>query len=355
MNDILKSKIIDCDVHHNFRHHSQLYPYLEKIWIERMQKSGFGLPRDYFISAVGSHRIDASPEEGVAGSDRDLVIEQLLNKHQIDYALLNGAGIAGVSNMMETEYPMALARAHNQWTVDEWLNYDDRFLGSIHIAIQSPIESAKEIKRMALNSKIKAVSLPSILPLPISHDFYAPVLEAINETGLVLLFHPKQPSISNASMTPLGMLNSYLEWHTLAGLPYMAQLTTMIVQGIFEKYKNLKVFFVEGGTTWVPSLMWRMDKNYKALRVEAPWLKELPSHYILKHCKFCTQPIEEPHKKKYLGQILEMMNGENTIIFSTDYPHWDFDDPIFAMRDIPKQWRSNILFNNANNFLNIES
>lgn len=345
--------IIDCDVHHNFHHHSQLYPYLEQIWIDRMEKSGFGYPKDYFISSIGSHRLDSTPLKGVAGSDRDLLIDQLFNKHNITYALLNGSGIAGVSNMMEKSYPMALAKEHNRWTLNEWLNYDSRFLGSIHIAIQCPIESAEEIRKMAKYPQFKSVALPSVLPLPISHDFYSPVLEAINETGLVLLFHPKQPSHANPSMSPIGTLNNYLEWHTLAGLPYMAQLTSMVVQGVFEKYKNLKVFFIEGGTTWVPSLMWRLDKNYKALRSEAPWLKHLPSKYIQNHCKFCTQPIEEPPKKEYLSQIYEMMDGNNTIIFSTDYPHWDFDTPNFAMKDIPRKWHSNILFNNAANFLNI--
>ena len=353
MNNILKEKIIDCDVHHTFKHHSQLFPYLSKIWIDRINKSGFGYPTDYFTSSAGTKRLDATPIIGTAGSDQGMVVSQLLNEFGIDYALLNGAGIAGVSLMNETTYPMEIAKAHNRWMIDEWLSYDSRFIGSIHIAAQSPIESAKEIRKMSLNSKIKGVALPSILPLPISHEFYSPILEAINETGLVLVFHPKQPTISTAQMSPIGTLNTYLEWHTLAGLPYMSQLVSMVFSGVFEKYKNLKVFFIEGGVSWVPSILWRMDKNYKGLRIESPWLKKLPSEYVLEHCKFCTQPIEEPTNSKDLSEIWKMLDGENTIIFSTDYPHWDFDNPVVAMKNVPKEWRPNILYNNAANFLNI--
>ena len=60
MNNILKEKIIDCDVHHTFKHHSQLFPYLSKIWIDRINKSGFGYPTDYFTSSAGAKRLDAN-------------------------------------------------------------------------------------------------------------------------------------------------------------------------------------------------------------------------------------------------------------------------------------------------------
>ncbi len=354
MNNQLGEKIIDCDVHHSYKHQSELYPYLEKIWVNRIKESGLGYPQDFFRSSAGAKRLDAFPEQGTAGSDKDFLVKQLLEGYGIDYALLNGGGIIGLSLMTETAYPLALAKAYNKWLVEEWLNYDKRFLGTIHIAIQAPEESANEIRKMAQDDRIKMVLLPSVLPLPISHPYFKPILEAINETGIVLGFHPKQPAISTASATPLGTPNSYLEWHTLAGLAYMSHLVTMITAGIFELYPNLKIFFIEGGVSWVPSLMWRFDKNYKGLRQEAPWLKKLPSEYILSNCKFCTQPIEEPPQKEYLEQIYKMMDGENTIIFSTDYPHWDFDDPLFAMKDIPQNWRSNILFNNAAGFLNIK-
>lgn len=355
MNKKLGEKIIDCDVHHSYADQSELFPYLENVWVQRIRESGLGYPQGVFRSSAGAKRLDAYPETGTAGSDKDFLIEQLMDKHGVDYALLNGGGILGISLMTEREYPMALARAYNRWLIDEWLDYDDRFLGSLQIAMQCPEESAREIRELAGHNKIKMVFLPSVLPLPVSHPFYRPVLKAIEETGLVMAFHPKQPSVTNASPTPAGVPETYLEWHTLAGLPYMCHLVNMVSSGIFEMMPRLKVFFIEGGISWLPSLLWRFDKNYKGLRQEAPWLKKLPSEYILSHCKFCTQPVEEPDKPEYLQQILNMMNGRKTVIFSTDYPHWDFDDPVFAMKNIPAEWRSDILYNNAAGFLNLDS
>jgi predicted TIM-barrel fold metal-dependent hydrolase len=67
--------------------------------------------------------------------------------------------------------------------------------------------------------------------------------------------------------------------------------------------------------------MWRLDKNYKGLRSSVPWLKRLPSEYIRSNCMFSTQPIEEPADPKDLLSIFDMVDAENILMFSSDYPH----------------------------------
>ena len=105
---------------------------------------------------------------------------------------------------------------------------------------------------------------------------------------------------------------------------------------------------VEGGIAWLPHLMWRMDKNYKALRAQTPWLKKLPSEYIRNHLYVTTQPIEETEKPEQLQQIFEMIGAPHMILFSSDYPHWDFDDPRTAIPSfIPEAKRAAIYGGNA--------
>lgn len=354
MNTKLNSKITDCDVHHSYKYHSELYPFLEPVWKERLEKYGFGYPQDTFVSSVGAKRRDAYPREGTVGSDVAFLQEQLLEGYGMDYVLLNGGGIIGVSLMPDTAFPTALAQAYNDWLTENWLSKDERFLGAMHVALQDPEKAAVEIRRKGSHPSIVQVFLPAVTSLPIGHKFYRPVLEAIAEMDLVLAFHPKQPAVSAPHVTPVDMPGSYLEWHTLASMPYMAQLTNLVFSGVFEELPKLRVLFLEGGISWLPALLWRMDKNYKGLRKEAPWLKKLPSEYVLSNCRFSTQPIEEPDKRGYLETIYEMINGKDTIVFATDYPHWDFDDPYFAMKDIPQEWRPNILYNNAAKMYNLE-
>jgi predicted TIM-barrel fold metal-dependent hydrolase len=127
----------------------------------------------------------------------------------------------------------------------------------------------------------------------------------------------------------------------------MAHVNSLVCEGVFEKYPKLKFVAIEGGIAWLPHLMWRMDKNYKGLRDLVPWLKRLPSEYIKEHIRLTTQPIEEPANSEHLNQILDMVDAGNTVMFSSDYPHWDFDNPKMALRSIRKDLRQRILADNA--------
>ena len=57
----------------------------------------------------------------------------------------------------------------------------------------------------------------------------------------------------------------------------MAHIMSMVTEGVFERFPTLKVVLYEGGVFWLPHMMWRFDKNWKAQRAETPWVQELPS------------------------------------------------------------------------------
>jgi predicted TIM-barrel fold metal-dependent hydrolase len=73
-------------------------------------------------------------------------------------------------------------------------------------------------------------------------------------------------------------------------------------------------------------LMWRLDKNWKALRREIPWTTMAPSEYIREHVRFTTQPVDAPANPKYLRQIVDQLGSDDLLMYSTDYPHWHADD-----------------------------
>jgi len=127
----------------------------------------------------------------------------------------------------------------------------------------------------------------------------------------------------------------------------MATVNSLVCEGVFEKFPTLKFVAIEGGIAWLPHLMWRMDKNYKALRAQTPWLKKLPSDYIRQHIRVTTQPIEETEKPEHLLQIFEMINAPHMIMFSSDYPHWDFDNPKMSLPPLPKEMKERIFWKNA--------
>jgi len=104
---------------------------------------------------------------------------------------------------------------------------------------------------------------------------------------------------------------------------------------------------IEGGVSWLPPLLWRFDKNYKALRQTTPWLARPPSEYVQEHVRLPTQPMEEPDNPEHLRQILRMFDADRMLMFSSDFPHWDGDTPDFVGRGIPPELRSRVMSETA--------
>ena len=103
-------------------------------------------------------------------------------------------------------------------------------------------------------------------------------------------------------------------------------VASLVFEGVFERFPKLKVVLIEGGFAWAPALCWRMDKHWERMRKETPHVKRPPSEYVREHVWFTTQPIDEPDDPQHLADIMDWI-GWDRLMFSTDYPHWDFDDP----------------------------
>ena len=100
---------------------------------------------------------------------------------------------------------------------------------------------------------------------------------------------------------------------------------------------------IEGGFAWVPSLGWRLDAHWAKMRDEVPHVKRPPSEYMRTNLWYATQPVEEPENPDDLRQVFEWI-GWDRMVYSTDYPHWDFDDPHLAFRFQMTEQEKRMLF-----------
>jgi hypothetical protein len=134
-----------------------------------------------------------------------------------------------------------------------------------------------------------------------------------------------------------------------------ANITSMVLEGVFERFPSLKVVSVENGFGWLPSLMWRLDSTWKLLHAEVPHLKRLPSEYVREHVYLTTQPMEEPHKARQFMQLLDQFgDAVDHLMFATDYPHWDADSPDEAFPvPLPDELARKIYFQNAANLYSL--
>src|SRR5262249_32294352 len=104
-----------------------------------------------------------------------------------------------------------------------------------------------------------------------------------------------------------------------------------------------KIVFIEGGFGFVPAITWRMDQHFDCFRSEVQHLKRKPSEYVRSNFWFTTQPSEEPDNAKHLRTLIEWI-GFDRLLFSSDYPHWDFDDPRYAFKTPLSEAERKLLF-----------
>jgi predicted TIM-barrel fold metal-dependent hydrolase len=353
-NDSTAFTLIDADVH-NAVSVAEVLPHLSAYWRDVLKHRGRFASGPLHPSPVGADRKDAAPPSGGApGSDPAFMLTHHFDAYNIDLGILNGSGIVGISLTGDSDYGNAVASAYNDVLIEKWLAHSLRFLGSLLINHSDPVAAAKEIERVGSHPQIVQVLMASGSNRLFGQRFFHPIYEAAQRMGLPVAVHPGTEGTGIAGPpTPAGYPSRYMEWHNILPINYMATVNSLVCEGVFEKFPGLKFVAIEGGIAWLPHLMWRMDKNYKALRSTTPWLKRLPSEYIRDHIRLTTQPIEEPENPQHILQIFEMMDAKHTVMFSSDYPHWDFDNPKMALPPLKGELKQRILWKNAAELYNL--
>lgn len=346
-------RIIDTDIHNSYMDIKSVTKFLPRQWQGQIR-----LPGNTFSPSVagGGSRKDATTPSGHApGSDPEYLMEHHMDAYGIDYGVLTGSGTLAVSIHCDPDYGNDVASAFNEAMLETWLDYSPRFVGSIGINHSDPIAAAKEIDKHGANPRFVQVVMGSASRTLFGQRQFYPIYEAAERHGLPVAIHPGTEGRGTSGyVTPSGPVTRYMEWHNILPINYMAHVNSLVCEGVFERFPKLKFVCIEGGIAWLPHLMWRMDKNFKALRASTPWLKRMPSEYILDHIKVTTQPIEEPENPKHLSQIFEMIQAEKTVMFSSDYPHWDFDNPHTALPPLEETMKQRIYYDTAAELYGLE-
>ena len=340
--------IIDTDLH-PVPIHERVAEYLDEPWRTRYLRGDHGAGHPNLYNPNGVMRSDSVTEDGRRIEKYpETMASHFLDVYDIDYAVLNPMEVMEHCVSPDAHYSAAALSAVNTYFVEEWLPVDERYLASITIAFSNIEFAVQEIHRLGDHPRVAQVLMASGSPFPLGHSYFHPLYEAAAEHNLPLAIHPGLEGVGIAgSGGTAGLVANYLEWHTLLATSYMTQLVSLVVEGVFQKFPTLKFVFVEGGVAWLPAMMWRLDKNWKALRSTTPWLTRLPSEIIQEHIFLTTQPIEEPDDINHFRQMLNMFDAEKMLMFSSDYPHWDGDMPDIAMRQLDPALREAVMYRNA--------
>jgi hypothetical protein len=340
---------IDTDVHCAPASMEALFPYLDAYWREYVTGGTIrmtpALGGQYPMGAATSASAEARRAGAFPPSDVDALRERVLDRDGVRYAILTC--LASFDANRNPYYEAALTRAINDWLLDRWLSRDDRLRAGLVVPTSDPQAAVAEIDRVGDQPGFVQVLLPvRSVDSRYGNLRYRPVLEAAARHDLVVALHA-WGRVGNAP-TATGFTHTYLEDYLANSQAIVqGQVVSLVTEGVFAQLPTLRVGLLECGFSWLPSLLWRFDKDWRGTWREVPWVKERPSDYVYRHIRATTEPAHLPRDDRRLGELLEMARAREILMYASDYPHDHGDGGERLLAAVDDATRAAILSGNA--------
>jgi predicted TIM-barrel fold metal-dependent hydrolase len=314
---------IDCDVHPTVPRMAVLLPYLDEMWRETVTRRGLDELNtiSYPSNSPLTARSDWRDANGKPATTAERLGTDALDPFGTRLAICNC--LYGVQATFSEDLGAAMARAVNDWIAREWLDRDPRLRASIVVPQQSAELAVDEIERRAADPRFVQVMLLVSGELPLGRRQNWPIYAAAERHGLTLGIHAGS-SYRNPS-TPVGWSSYLTEDYVGQAGAFQTQLTSLITEGVFAKFPDLTFALMESGITWLPGYLWRLTKFWKGLRSEVPWVSDPPSTIVRERVRLTLQPFDAPPEPETLVRFMDHMGSDDLLLFSTDYPHWQFE------------------------------
>lgn len=356
--------VIDLSIRHGWVRPGQIAEYMSAGWQEYIAENLSPAWRAYEAnpdpsgplpggrSAVNpSHPYPPLETPVGRGDDVEVLAEQHLDAHGITTGVLShDAGLMVVA-LPHAQFALELTRAANDWTEERWLAQDDRLRAAILVPNAVPELAAREIRRRAENAAFVAVALgANALGKQLGHLVYHPIYEAAAEAGLPVILESGPDAVFDllAPTTSGGDPATFTDYYALRPQMQMSHVASLICQGVFERFPELKVVLTGAGSTWLIPYLWRSDTNYQGIRTEAPWMTKLPSEYFRRHFRVTTYPLSHVPTATQLEQYYGAFPGfEDLLCYASGFPSWDSVTPAMARDTLPATWPDKVLSENA--------
>lgn len=301
---------VDADVHVAPESLTQLYPYLDEYWRSYVESAGVRLPTLEVEYPAGAPTTGGPPP-----STYEQLDERLLAPARPRRVILNCVSLFGAHR--HPYYAAALAGAINDWLREQWLDRDDRLRASLVVSAD-PDDAVAEIERVGDDPRLVQVLLPIRADAPYGSKRYHRLLAAASERGLAVGLHAWGRTVS--APTPNALTHTHMEDYLSNQLIVQTHVLSLISEGAFDRFPDLRVSLLECGFAWLPALLWRFDKDWKGLWLEVPWVKRKPSAYVRERLRATTAPAFLPPDAAHARELLDML-GPELLMYASDHPH----------------------------------
>jgi len=318
--------VVDVDAHY-MDHIDDIYEYMddddpwkarfEDELTRRADAAGATWPKN---SGPGSHsefeRSDFRSREDVLDAMDDLGVDKIL---LIGQQMLN-IPLIRAGDKRAIKYTEAYVR----FLLDTIADPKNGIYITIPVVHTDPERTADHIDRWGDQEAVVGVCVvPKYVEPPFGNRKYDPIYAACERHDLPVMFHSAGTAPDQYHLG--GFETSLSTKHLRFLVTGMNTMTSMVIQGVPERFPTLDIVFEELGLFYIPLMMYRLDQYYLMYTDDAPLLERLPSDYM-KEFYYGTQPMEVVPDLKYFEYVFQMIGGVDQLLYATDWPHDDYDE-----------------------------
>jgi len=282
--------------------------------------------------ALGDRLIEKSKEIQALGAfdaaDRSRAVDMLGFKKQLVFATHSVATPFSPSSKISPRLRYGATRAHNRHMAD-FCAGDARLMGVAIIPLDEPALALEELD-FALEAGLKAIWVPHrpCGDKSPGHVEFDPFWARLAASGTPFVLHvggsPLQlaKAWANTGRAPTrdwmgGGENLRTKDAAVLHQGPETFISMLVLDGVFERFPDLRGASVELGAGWVPSMLTRLDwvaKNWGRVDQNLAAFSRTPSEQLTQQMAF-TPFVFEP-----VGEFIDQ-SSPDLYLFSSDYPH----------------------------------
>ena len=183
-----------------------------------------------------------------------------------------------MSFIKDRKWAVALCRAYNTLMYEEFIKESPRLKAVALMPVQDPEACAARAAPRGPRARSLRRHAARRRQPPAGRRRYAAVYEEAQRLDTMLGIHASGSHLGGAGVD---LFPAFIQAHTCShAFGQMRQITSIIFEGIPERFPDARIAFLEAGCGWAPYWMERMDDEYAKRAAEAPVLKKKPSEYM---------------------------------------------------------------------------
>lgn len=238
---------------------------------------------------------------------------QEMDRNGIDMSVLS-VTTPGVQAERDRQVAVNKAREANDFLAGVIQRHPTRFSGFAHLALQDPLEAAKELERSVKQLGLRGAMINGHTNGEyLDEEKFFPLWERAVDLGVPIYLHPANaPDTSKCLSGYPEMLGPTWAW----GTETATHALRLVFGGIFDRFPKATLILGHMGET-LPFVLWRLDSRYQMMKHGSRTIKQLPSQYIRDNIMITTSgACDVP---ALLCSVLSL--GSERIMFSVDYPY----------------------------------